>query len=204
MDFIEKPFRVEEVVARVERQVMRPIRAGVGLSGMLDIQPIQELVQSFENNNKTGELFVDVAPKGSSRFVVATPAGEIVALADRANQYIDAKKPWVLAKQEGSETEVHQVCSVGINLFRVLMTYLKPVLPAMADKAEAFLNTSLDWTALEGPLSAHGLSKFKPLITRIDPKQVELAFFSKVPHLMSPVVTPTTATTPMTPNPAAP
>ena len=97
----------------------------------------------------------------------------IVALADRANQYIDAKKPWVLAKQEGSETEVHQVCSVGVNLFRVLMTYLKPVLPAMAEKAEVFLNTSLDWTALDGPLTAHSLSKFKPLITRIDPKQVE-------------------------------
>jgi methionyl-tRNA synthetase len=97
---------------------------------------------------------------------------EIIALADRANQYIDAKKPWVLARQEDSETEVHQVCSVGINLFRVLMTYLKPVLPAMADKAEAFLNTSLDWTALEAPLAAHELSKFKPLITRIDPKQV--------------------------------
>ena len=64
------------------------------------------------------------------------------------------RKPWVLAKEEGREAEVHAVCSVGINLFRVLMTYLKPVLPAMADKAEAFLNCSLDWTALEAPLLA--------------------------------------------------
>ena len=93
---------------------------------------------------------------------------EIVALADRANQYIDEKKPWVLAKQEGTEQEVHDVCSVGINLFRVLMTYLKPVLPAMAEKAEAFLNCSLDWTALEAPLLAHQLAKFKPLMTRIE------------------------------------
>ncbi|TXS92169.1 methionine--tRNA ligase [Parahaliea maris] len=98
---------------------------------------------------------------------------EIVALADRANQYIDEKKPWVLAKEEGSEAEVHAVCSVGINLFRVLMTYLKPVLPAMAEKSEAFLNHSLDWTALEAPLCDHRLEKFKPLITRIDPKQIE-------------------------------
>ncbi|GAB3289025.1 methionine--tRNA ligase [Parahaliea aestuarii] len=98
---------------------------------------------------------------------------EIVALADRANQYIDEKKPWVLAKQAGSEAEVHAVCSVGINLFRVLMTYLKPVLPAMAEKAEAFLNTSLDWTALSAPLTGHQLEKFQPLITRIDPKQIE-------------------------------
>ena len=98
---------------------------------------------------------------------------EIVALADRANQYIDAKKPWVLAKEDGREREVHDVCSVGINLFRVLMTYLKPVLPAMAEKAEAFLKHSLDWTALDAPLRGHRLEKFKPLITRIDPKQID-------------------------------
>ena len=97
---------------------------------------------------------------------------EIVALADRANQYIDEKKPWVLAKQEGAEQAVHEVCSVGVNLFRVLMTYLKPVLPAMAAKAEAFLNCSLDWTALDTPLLQHKLAKFKPLMTRIDSKQV--------------------------------
>ncbi|KAA1192860.1 methionine--tRNA ligase [Pseudohalioglobus sediminis] len=97
---------------------------------------------------------------------------EIIALADRANQYIDGKKPWVLAKEDGRESEVHAVCSVGINLFRVLMTYLKPVLPAMAQKSEAFLNTSLDWTALQGPLLDHELAKFKPLIQRIDPEQI--------------------------------
>jgi methionyl-tRNA synthetase len=98
---------------------------------------------------------------------------EIIALADRANQYIDERKPWVMAKEEGREAEVHATCSVGINLFRVLMTYLKPVLPAMADKAEAFLNTSLDWSALQGPLLSHELSKFKPLMTRVEAKDVE-------------------------------
>lgn len=98
---------------------------------------------------------------------------QIIGLADRANQYIDEKKPWVLAKQAGSEQEVHQVCSVGINLFRVLLTYLKPVLPIMAQKSEAFLNCPLDWTALQAPLLNHKLSKFKPLMTRIDVKQVE-------------------------------
>ena len=98
---------------------------------------------------------------------------EIVALADRANQYIDEKKPWVLVKQEGTGSQVHDVCSVGINLFRILMTYLKPVLPAMAEKAEAFLGCSLDWCELDGPLTDHPLAPFKPLLTRIDPKQVD-------------------------------
>ena len=97
---------------------------------------------------------------------------EVVALADRANQYIDEKKPWVLAKQEGSAAEVHAVCSVGINLFRALMTYLKPVLPAMADKAEAFLACSLDWTELRQPLLDHSLGTFQTLMTRVDGKRV--------------------------------
>jgi methionyl-tRNA synthetase len=116
---------------------------------------------------------------------------DIVALADRANQYIDDKKPWVLARQEGAEQEVHEVCSVGINLFRVLMTYLKPVLPAMAEKAEAFLNCSLDWTALDGPLLDHELDKFKPLLTRIESKQVEaMVEASREPEVPAPAEHP--------------
>ncbi|MEH6588895.1 MAG: methionine--tRNA ligase [Halioglobus sp.] len=98
---------------------------------------------------------------------------EIIALADRANQYIDEKKPWILAKEEGQEAQVHAVCSVGINLFRVLMTYLKPVMPTMAEKSEAFLNCSLDWQALQGPLLGHKINKFKPLMTRIESAQIE-------------------------------
>lgn len=98
---------------------------------------------------------------------------EIVILADRANQYIDEKKPWVLAKEEGREQEVHEACSTGINLFRVIMTYLKPVLPAMAEKAETFLNCSLDWTQLKGALEGHQINKFKPLLTRVEREQVD-------------------------------
>ena len=93
---------------------------------------------------------------------------EIIALADRANQYIDDKKPWVMAKDEALESEVQAVCSVGINLFRALATYLKPVLPAMAEKSEAFLRCSLDWTALDAPLVAHELAPFEPLLQRVD------------------------------------
>ena len=93
---------------------------------------------------------------------------EIIALADRANQYIDEKKPWVMAKDEALESEVQAVCSVGVNLFRALATYLKPVLPAMAEKSEAFLQCPLDWTALDAPLVAHELAPFEPLLQRVD------------------------------------
>ena len=93
---------------------------------------------------------------------------EVIALADRANQYIDDKKPWVMAKDEAQASAVQEVCSVGINLFRVLATYLKPVLPNMAQKSEAFLCTSLDWTTLETPLVQHQLAPFEPLLQRVD------------------------------------
>ena len=97
---------------------------------------------------------------------------EIIALADRANQYIDEKKPWVLAKEEGRDQEVQDACSVGINCFRVLMTYLKPVLPVMGKKSEKFLGLTLNWTDLQGPLEGHKINKFSPLIQRIDPEAV--------------------------------
>ena len=98
----------------------------------------------------------------------------IMKLADKANQYIDDKKPWQLAKEEGKMQEVHEITSLAINLFRVLMTYLKPVLPEMAEKSEAFLNVdSLNWDDMKSPLLGHQINKFKPLMTRIEDEQIE-------------------------------
>jgi len=98
----------------------------------------------------------------------------IMKLADKANQYIDDKKPWQLAKEEGKMQEVHEITSLAINLFRVLMTYLKPVLPEMAEKSESFLNVdSLNWNDIKSPLLGHQINKFKPLMTRIEDEQIE-------------------------------
>ena len=98
----------------------------------------------------------------------------IMKLADKANQYIDEKKPWQLAKEEGKMQEVHEITSLAINLFRVLMTYLKPVLPEMAEKSEVFLNVdSLNWNDIKTPLLGHQINKFKPLMTRIEDEQIE-------------------------------
>ena len=93
---------------------------------------------------------------------------EIMALADRANQYIDEKKPWALLKA-GREAETHAVCSVGINLYRVLAAYLKPVLPSLAQQSERFLNCPpLQWTNVQQPLTRHTINKFEPLMTRVE------------------------------------
>jgi len=99
---------------------------------------------------------------------------EIMSLADKANQYIDEKEPWVLAKQEGRDDELQAICSMGINFFRALITYLKPVLPEMAVQSERFLNSgTLDWSSVQNPLLSHEIKKFKPLMSRVDAEQIE-------------------------------
>ncbi|NOX76981.1 MAG: methionine--tRNA ligase subunit beta, partial [Gammaproteobacteria bacterium] len=99
---------------------------------------------------------------------------EIMALADLANQYIDEQKPWVLAKDETTAGQAQAVYSMGVNLFRVLMTYLKPVLPVMAEKAEAFLNIdALHWNSCAEPLTNHSIKKFKPLMTRVEQDKID-------------------------------
>lgn len=98
---------------------------------------------------------------------------EIMALADKANRYVDEKAPWVLAKQEGADAQLQAVCSVGINLFRVLMAYLKPVMPLLAERAEAFLGETLTWDGVALPLTNHQLAPFKALFSRIEPAKIE-------------------------------
>jgi methionyl-tRNA synthetase len=98
---------------------------------------------------------------------------EIMALADKANQYIDEKKPWLIAKEEGKDEELHAVCSMGVNLFRLLAAYLRPVLPKLAADAEEFLNIGPQpWPNLAGPLLDHPINPFKPLMTRVEADKI--------------------------------
>ncbi|MGO2477674.1 MAG: methionine--tRNA ligase [Pseudoalteromonas sp.] len=97
---------------------------------------------------------------------------EIMALADKANQFIDNAAPWVLIKDETKQQETHQVCSLGLNMFRVLITYLKPVLPGMASNVEAFLNDELTWQGVQTALTNHEINKFKPLMQRVEMDKV--------------------------------
>ena len=99
----------------------------------------------------------------------------IMAIADTANQVIDANKPWERIRDDANRDEVHQVCSFGLNMFRLLIGYLKPVMPELAAKSEQFLNTEICWHDLTTgePLSdGHRINKFKPLITRIEQEAV--------------------------------
>lgn len=99
---------------------------------------------------------------------------EIMALADKANQYVDEQKPWVLIKDEERQAEVQGVCTQGINMFRALVAYLKPVMPQLAADSEQFLNAGkLMWDSPTSPLLGHEIVKFKVLMSRVDPKAIE-------------------------------
>lgn len=99
---------------------------------------------------------------------------EIMSLVDRANEYIQAKAPWTLAKEDGKAQEVLAICSMGIHLFRLLTIYLGPILPSIRDKAAAFLNVdSLNFVDRTETLTGHAINKFKPLMTRIEMSQIE-------------------------------
>ncbi|QNP40350.1 methionine--tRNA ligase [Lysobacter solisilvae (ex Woo and Kim 2020)] len=128
----------------------------------------------------------------------ATALRLAMALADDANKYIDEHKPWVLAKQEGSNVELQAVCTQGLNLFRVLTAALKPVLPRVAQQAETFLNAPVaGWNDLQAPLLAHRIAAYAPLFTRIDPKQIETMIDASKENLQ-----PTAPATPATATPA--
>ena len=130
----------------------------------------------------------DAAPELTEAFLTAAPSiaeayeardfgramREIMALADRANAWIADKAPWSLAKQEGKQDEVQAICAQGINLFRQLVIFLKPVLPVLAADAEAFLNVApLTWSDHLSRLENHKLNPFKALMSRIEPAKVE-------------------------------
>ena len=98
----------------------------------------------------------------------------IMALADRANQYIDRHKPWEMARQDAAGTELQQVCSLGLNLFRILIIYLKPVTPGLVQRAETFLGVEpMTWNDLDTPLLEHPTRKFKPLLTRVEQDRID-------------------------------
>ena len=118
----------------------------------------------------------------------------IMKHADEANQIIDAHKPWELVKEEASRDQVHQVCSFGINMYRLLIGYLKPVMPELANKSETFLNTETTWDDLASgiPLpEGHQINTFRPLITRVEKelidKMIEASKQNESPDITDPI-----------------
>tara|TARA_B110001450_G_scaffold149651_1_gene139808 strand:- start:2376 stop:4397 length:2022 start_codon:yes stop_codon:yes gene_type:complete len=116
---------------------------------------------------------------------------KIMALADLANEYIAAKEPWKLNKDPDQQQKVQDICSLGINMFRVILTYLKPVLPSMAEAGETFLNDSLTWESVNQPLVKHQINPFTPLMQRIEKERVDAmveASKQDLPKAIDPII----------------
>jgi methionyl-tRNA synthetase len=98
---------------------------------------------------------------------------EIMSLADKANQYVDSKEPWVLIKQEGNEQAVQSICTTAINLFRILTIMLHPVIPGFTNQATDFLNEKdISWGSINKALLGTSINTFKPIIKRIEEEQI--------------------------------
>jgi methionyl-tRNA synthetase len=102
---------------------------------------------------------------------------EIMIFADRANQYLNAEEPWTIAREKGKEEQLQAICTLGLNLFRLLMIWLSPVVPSLATRTEHFLNTPIgspeSWKNFERPLLDHQIEKFTRLLDRIEPTDID-------------------------------
>ncbi len=137
-------------------------------------------LDAFANTQENLKTFAEQAPLIAECYELRQynkALTAIMALTNIANVYIDFKKPWVMAKNvqtEQDKEDLHNVCSVGINLFRIISIYLKPVLPSLVSEVEKFLNIPpLAWSDANNFLLGHKINPYNHLIQRIDPKQVE-------------------------------
>ena len=134
------------------------------LSAEIDDQPL------LDNFQKRADLIARYYEQNDTSKAIR----EVMALADLANQYIAEKEPWTAIKDQSRIDEVHKVCSLGVNLFRILIIYLKPILPDIAAKSETFLNcANMRWEDIADPLVNHKLEKFKPMLSRLEDKTVQ-------------------------------
>ncbi len=121
--------------------------------------------------------FIAQLPTVAAAYAANDPASVLrmtMTLADEANRYIDERKPWVIAKQEGGNDELQSVCTQGLNLFRALAMMLRPVLPRISSQVDAFFGASAPlWQDLDAPLVSRRINPYTPLFTRIDQKNIE-------------------------------
>ena len=162
---------LEDFVQRVNSDIVNKVVNLASRTAGFISKRLDRKLAAIHDDAKLYQHFVDIQESIAQCFEnreFGKAIREIMALADEANRYIDEKAPWVVAKQEGKEAELQAICTMGINLFRVLMTYLKPILPSLTERSEAFLQTELTWNALSQPLLNHEITKFKALFNRIE------------------------------------
>jgi len=168
---------LDDFVQRVNSDLVgKVINIASRCAGFINRQFEGQLAERLEDEGLY-ESFVAASQSIASAFETleyGRGVREIMALADKANQYIDERKPWVLIKEKGREAQVQAVCTLGLNLFRVLISYLGPILPATLARSHAFLGgPGLNWSAGKRPLLGTRINAFKPLLTRVEKDRVD-------------------------------
>ena len=143
-----------------------------------------KFINKYYDNKLADELdspeildeFIEVSSKVAQFYEnleLSKATREIMSLADKANQYVDSKEPWVLIKQEGNEQAVQSICTTAINLFRILTIMLHPVIPGFTNQATDFLNEKdISWGSINKALLGTSINTFKPIIMRIEEEQI--------------------------------
>ena len=166
-----------DFIARVNSDLVgKFVNLASRCAGFIDKRFEGTLAAALPDPDMVARFVAQLAPIAAAyaRNEAATALRMTMALADEANRYIDEKKPWVIAKQEGADAELQAVCTQGINLFRLLAAALQPILPNVADQAGRFLNAPIThWHDAEQPLLSHQIGEYQSLLTRIDPKNIE-------------------------------
>ena len=126
-----------------------------------------ELIEYFiEQSKEIARFYNNLELNKASR--------EIMALADKANQYVDSRKPWLLIKESDNEDEVQSICTTALNLFRIISILLSPIIPGYAKKSLSFLGEdALSWQAISKPMLGCKINKFESIVTRIEDKHIE-------------------------------
>lgn len=175
-DPVDLDLSLDDFVARVNSDIVgKTVNLASRTAGFITKRfegRLSESVYDHELQERAASIMDKVCKAYDSRNY-AEAIREIMALADEANRFIDREAPWVLAKQEGTEEKLQDVCTQGLNLYKALITYLSPVLPELYAKSQEFLNHPLPFNEAGSPLLGHTINSFKPLFARIDPKAVE-------------------------------
>ena len=130
--------------------------------------------KSLDMTNKLFSEKSDLIEKSYIERNYAQAIRDIIQLADLANQYIDENKPWVLAKDPKQVNKVVEISTIALNLFRILIIYLKPVIPGIAERCELFLNEkNMNWSDKDKILAGSKINTYKNIIERIDKDQTD-------------------------------
>nr|BET44847.1 MAG: methionine--tRNA ligase [Candidatus Aschnera chinzeii] len=168
-------FNMEDFMTRVNNDLINKIINLAARTAMFINTYFTDTLSSNLSNTDIYNIFILASKEIEEKFLQREYnkiIHQIISLVDIANSYINNQSPWILIKNKNNKDIVHAICTTGLNLFKILMTYLKPILPNLAKRVECFLNITLKWNEIHIPLLKHKINKFQILLKRVEQHQI--------------------------------